>query len=153
AKRHAIVGYRSQYEQIAALFPQWWEDPRLFQREWFWRLAPSEPAASPLLQLPKIRSHDIHLEGGETDDVFLSVIIRTRGTRHGPLREAMLSLSAQTRRDFEVLIVTHDITPEDSVRLDALMEDLAGWLRERTTRLDAQGGKRGRPLNVGLSTV
>ena len=49
---------------------------------------------------------------------FLSIIIRTRGTRPATLREALVSLGAQTCQDFEIIIVVRstDLALVDSVR-------------------------------------
>ena len=43
------------------------------------------------------------------DRVFASVVMRTQGRRPEALREALLSLYAQTYRNFEVLLIGHKL--------------------------------------------
>lgn len=151
AKRLAISGYRTQFEYLVAAKPEWWNDPDLFAREWFWPLPAEGRSGPPLLLLPRIPAGvgvDTRVEPG---DPFLSVIVRTRGTRPDTLAHTLASLGRQTRRDFEVLVVTHDISTEDSTRLDDQLQDVPDWLRPGLRRIDTTGGNRGRPLNVGLA--
>ncbi|MPY92976.1 MAG: glycosyltransferase [Acidimicrobiia bacterium] len=85
---------------------------------------------------------------------FLSVVLRTQGRRPGQLREALLCLSAQTEPDFELLVVVHGpdpLRPEPRAAVEAVLDDLPAGLAGRARLLDAVGGGRGRPLNVGLA--
>lgn len=94
--------------------------------------------------------------GGGEPAPFLSVVLRTQGRRPGQLREALLCLACQDDADLEVLVVLHRPAPggvgEDGARaVRAVLDDLAPALARRTRLLEAVGGRRGRPLNVGVA--
>lgn len=84
------------------------------------------------------------------DRPFLSVVIRTVGRRISTLRESLLSLSAQTCQDFEVVIAGHNLDVERQVAVEGLIEELLADLRGRTRLLKVQGGGRAAPLNAGF---
>ena len=151
SKRQAILGYRTQFERLVEANQVWWNSDDLFGREWFWRMTAETRPAPPLLSLPAIPDGLTIDNAPAPGEPFLSVIVRTRGTRVDTLTQTLASLSKQTRRDFELLLVTHDISPPDSEHLDALLEDLPDWLRQVLRRIDVTGGHRGRPLNAGLT--
>ena len=82
---------------------------------------------------------------------FLSVLVRTQGTRVSTFTETMLSLAAQTLQDFEVLVLAHDVDP---ARLADLHETISWFddeFRDRVRILRVEGGGRARPLNVGFT--
>lgn len=81
---------------------------------------------------------------------FLSVLLRTRGDRLVTLEDALLCLAAQRSRDFEVLILCHDVTDPGYVALVEVMSRLPAWLGERTRAIRVGGGGRARPLRVGV---
>lgn len=84
------------------------------------------------------------------DGPFLSVVMRTQGRRSQELREALLSLAAQTSSDFEVLVVVHRAGPEELVLVERLVADQPPSLRDRIRMLRLDEGGRAAPLNLGL---
>lgn len=84
---------------------------------------------------------------------FLSVILRTQGARRQQLRECLLSLSAQTDRDFEVLVVGHRLTSARRSVVTECIQELPDGVRERVTLLNADTGTRAHPLNVGFKSA
>jgi hypothetical protein len=85
---------------------------------------------------------------GRGDDDALTVIMRTQGARPEALRDALLSLAGQTDDRFELLLVVHD---GDADAVSRVLDDQPGHLRARTRLLDASGGTRSHPLNVGIA--
>lgn len=81
---------------------------------------------------------------------FLTVVMRTQGTRPGLLAEALASLAEQTDRDFEVVLVRHRAEPADASEVDAVVAAAPEWLRARVAVLDLDTGARGAPLNLGF---
>jgi hypothetical protein len=84
---------------------------------------------------------------------FLSVVVRTQGTRPETLRDVLLCLLGQTGQDFELVLVTHRAgdTGRDDVR--RAVEELPTGLRDRTRVLDVMTGGRSRPVNVGFEAA
>jgi glycosyltransferase involved in cell wall biosynthesis len=82
---------------------------------------------------------------------FLSVITRTRGTRIGPLREALLCLAGQSSQDFELLLVIHNATESDSEKVHALVDEFPSSFRERITVLICNRPGRASPLNDAVA--
>lgn len=80
---------------------------------------------------------------------FLSVLMRTRGTRLSTLGEALLSLAAQTCDDFEVLLIVHDPTPGAVKEVEAAVGEFHPEFSSRVRVLVVRGGSRSRPLNEG----
>lgn len=81
---------------------------------------------------------------------FLSVVIRTTGTRIGTLREGLLCLSAQSDQDFEVVIVGHNLSIAAQIEVERLIEQLHTSFRERVRLVLVNGGGRSVPLNTGF---
>ncbi|WP_354700534.1 hypothetical protein DSM112329_00813 [Paraconexibacter sp. AEG42_29] len=110
------------------------------EHEWTWDLpaAPASPPTVALLPRPA---------AGREGGVFLSVLMRTRGDRPEQLRHALASLVEQTSRDFELLLLPHDCSPD---AVAAEVDALPDWLRERTRTVPVAGGKRATPLNAGV---
>src|SRR5262249_2600148 len=131
SKRKALTHYASQLPLLIQTFPEWWKSATLFDKEWFWRLPPTNPKSSPLSLLPgfeqKDKMGDTHVEG-----TFLSVIVRTQGLRRNLLPEALGSLAAQTNRDFELLVVAHDVSEPDLTYVTDQISVLPSWLRDHT---------------------
>jgi LmbE family N-acetylglucosaminyl deacetylase/precorrin-6B methylase 2 len=150
AKRAALAQYASQLPLLIQTFPEWWNDPALFDKEWFWELPPAAPKWPPLLLLPSPPKQEPTSEARGQQEIFLSVIIRTQGIRPQLLPEALGSLAAQTSRDFELLVVAHDVTEAHLTGVRDQLSGLPSWLHARTSLLQAQGGTRSRPLNIGL---
>ena len=82
---------------------------------------------------------------------FLSVIVRTQGTRPDMLREALESLVRQTDAAWEALVVVHSPTQAEVERIQRVIEQrLPEGLGDRLSIHPAVGGGRARPLNVGI---
>jgi len=81
---------------------------------------------------------------------FLTVIIRTMGTRILALREGLLCLNAQTDQDFEVLIVGHRIKDESLKSLRQLIAEEPESNRRKIRLLTCYEGKRAVPINLAL---
>lgn len=81
---------------------------------------------------------------------FLSVVVRTQGTRPGLLIETLTSLAAQTDQDFEVLLMVNARHPAVADEVEALVDAFDGSFAERVrVTLVAEPG-RVAPLNTGL---
>lgn len=81
---------------------------------------------------------------------FLSVLIRTQGTRLHTLVEALTCLAGQTDDDFEVVVIGHRLDTEHKLRVERVLEDNPEWLRAKTRLVRLDNGNRTRPLNVGF---
>lgn len=84
---------------------------------------------------------------------FLSVIVRTQGTRDEMLVEALTCLAAQEDDDFEVLLLVH--TADTSIVADVsnLVEMFDDAFSDRVSVIQADGRGRSRPLNEGLAAA
>jgi LmbE family N-acetylglucosaminyl deacetylase len=81
---------------------------------------------------------------------FLSVIVRTQGTRLAELEDNLLSLAAQGCADFEVLLMGHDLDDTRRQAVRAIVGSFPSSLATRVRLVDVAGGGRARPLNVAL---
>lgn len=82
---------------------------------------------------------------------FLSVLVRTTGSRPEKLRDLLLCLSAQTDEDFELLLLAHGVEGPGLAGLEEQVEQLTEGLRARTRLVPLPpGGGRSRPLNAGV---
>ncbi len=88
--------------------------------------------------------------GGGGAGPTLSVVVRTQGRRRHGLLEALTCLAAQSCDDFEVVIVAHDVAPEELDAVGTTAEQFASSFRSRIRMLPVAGGGRGRPLNAGV---
>jgi LmbE family N-acetylglucosaminyl deacetylase len=147
SKRAALAHYGTQLALLTRTFPDWWRDPRWLEREWVWELPPSKARVSPLLQLPIGLRDPLSGDGRGT---FLSVITRTEGRRPQELAEVLDSLAGQSNRDFELLVVAHNANDPERSQVREQLDRLPAWLKDRSSLLEAEGGTRSRPLNVGL---
>lgn len=84
------------------------------------------------------------------DGPFLSVIMRTQGRRDQELREALLSLAAQSSTNFELLVVAHRVSVEQQVQVERLIEDQPAEFRARIRLFLLDTGGRAAPLNLAL---
>lgn len=82
---------------------------------------------------------------------FLSIIIRTIGSRIEALKEVLLCLTGQRSTDFEVLIIGHNLTEERIISVEEVIEQTPEWIRKKIELIPVNGGNRSRPLNVGFS--
>ncbi len=87
----------------------------------------------------------------EGDDCFLSVVMRTQGTRPQCLEEALLCLAGQTVRSFEVVLAAHRLTTEARATVDDVVAAQPEWLRERIRVLPVDRAGRSAPLNDGFA--
>lgn len=87
------------------------------------------------------------------DDLFLSVLIRTRGRRLHELRETLLCLLAQTSDDFEVLLLLHGAGDVTRSAINDLLAEFPTGLTAHIRVVDVHGGTRARPLNIGFQNA
>lgn len=80
---------------------------------------------------------------------FLSVLVRTVGGR-GTFEETLLSLAAQTSRNFEILVLAHNVSEVQRTEIQETVESFDDDFVSRTRVVPIVGGRRGRPLNVGV---
>jgi len=81
---------------------------------------------------------------------FLSILMRTQGTRPTTLQEALLSLAAQNDQDFEVLLLAHMVHRDELTHLRYLADSFGSGFSARVSIIPVDGGGRSRPLNVGV---
>jgi len=94
-----------------------------------------------------------HVSGTEQQRPFLSVLMRTQGTRLHTLVEALTCLAGQTDDDFEVLVVGHRLDVARQLRVERVLEDSPEWLRAKIRFIRVEDGNRTRPLNVGFEAA
>ncbi len=86
-----------------------------------------------------------------TNQPFLTVIMRTRGDREEPLRDALLCLASQTDQDFDVIIMVHNPLSSDAVDAIATwVVDEVPHLAPRVRTVASFGGTLSRPLNEAI---
>lgn len=114
-------------------------------------------APSPLTQyheqLRELRSFEKRFSSDNPNAPFLSVIIRTQGTRYEMLQEALLSLEKQTDQDFEVILVLHNADAKGRDAVDRLLKTLSKPLLGKLRLEPLDGGTRTAPLNYGVSLM
>jgi hypothetical protein len=93
------------------------------------------------------------LEGEGERRPFLSVITRTQGARIEELRETLLSLTAQSCQDFEVLVMGHKLDGDRQLKVERVIEDLPRSMRSKTRLLRIDYGNRTVPLNAGFAAA
>lgn len=89
-------------------------------------------------------------EAEEPARPFLSVLLRTQGTRLEPFLDALLCLSAQTDHDFEVLVLVHNASQDAFASVSHAVGQQQQSFAERIRVVEVQGGSRGTPLNEGI---
>lgn len=87
----------------------------------------------------------------ETREPFATVLLRTQGKRPDTLHDALLSLAAQTYEDFEVLLLCHNIADDARRGVEGLVAAMPPEFATRVRIVPVTGGRRGRPLNVGVT--
>lgn len=88
-------------------------------------------------------------ESCEENQPFLSVVIRTQGRRPTELAETLLSLTAQSFENFEVLIMMHKTNPQQQETIKKLVNELPCFIKEKITLHNVDHGNRATPLNEG----
>lgn len=150
AKRDALRCYASQLKALTNEFGAIVDDPRFLQTEIWWELGTSARPRSPVDVLTTRTTPS----GAEAvDGPFLTVLVRTQGLREDQLEETLSSLAAQTEHDFEVLVLAHDVDPDDLPALEKAVGAHPLAVAVDTTLLTVSGGGRGRPLNVGAAAA
>lgn len=142
-KRIAIAHYTSQCEQLQKNFELWLPD-EVAPVEWIWRAGRAqtrEPHLAVLNQTSSSRA---------PENVRFTVAMRTMGNRYHEMSEALASLSTQTYRNFELVVVAHDLASPARDELKALVATLPDWLSDSTEIITAHGSGRGTPLNSAL---
>lgn len=86
-----------------------------------------------------------------TQDPFLTIITRTQGNRPEMLREALLSLAAQSDEDFELILVGHKVSAEQDARLRQIIDQQPPSLQSRIRYLTLDHGNRTTPINFGFA--
>ncbi|SFJ55401.1 Glycosyl transferase family 2 [Phyllobacterium sp. CL33Tsu] len=84
---------------------------------------------------------------------FLTIVTRTQGKRIASLVELLTCLAGQTCTDFEVLIVGHNLSVDDQIAVEIIIEDLPTWLKDRVRLIRVEEGNRTRPLNAGFAAA
>lgn len=83
--------------------------------------------------------------------VFLSVVIRTQAKRWEQIKDSLLCLAAQTDRDFEVLMMLHNVTPDRAQELQCLVDSYPDEFAARVRLIPVNGGGRVRPLSESIN--
>lgn len=81
---------------------------------------------------------------------FLSIVTRTQGRRLRCLEDVLTSLSAQSDRDFELLVMCHRTTPEEQEAVESVVASAPAWLQEAVRVLPVERQGRSAPLNDGF---
>ena len=119
-------------------------EPNGLVNQFVWALtaAPAQPTP-----------HYVDPASTETDDFFLTVVMRTQGRRIQELREALVCLSAQSCQDFEVLVVAHKTNAEEQKAVEIVIDDQPPALRERIRLVLLDRGRRSAPINAGIDNA
>lgn len=118
---------------IASLAEQFSQKDELFEREY----------------LPLVRKGNSLLNVSPRP--FLSVITRTQGKREEMLMETLLSLSAQSDMDFEVILVGHKLDENQTELVEKIISQQTHELRSRIRFIKLDKGNRTAPLNFGFA--
>lgn len=91
-------------------------------------------------------------EASDTEKApFLSVILRTQGTREQGLREALLSLRSQSNQNFEVILIAHKASEEGKNLVKSLVEQQPEDFARKINYIELEIGTRTTPINVGCA--
>lgn len=83
-------------------------------------------------------------------EIFASIIIRTQGRRIEELGEVLLCLAGQSNRDFEVIVIAHDVSVATQIEIERTIEGTPSWLRASTRLVRVDYGTRATLLNHGF---
>lgn len=81
---------------------------------------------------------------------FLTIVTRTVGDRPQELNEVLLCLTGQECTDFEVLVVGHNLTLENQLKVESVINSTPEWIRSKIRLIRVNGGNRSTPLNAGF---
>ena len=85
-----------------------------------------------------------------SDELFLTVIIRTQGKRLDTLKDALDSLVKQTNQKFKVILICHKVSNEKEKEIKNLCDLLPINFKARLNIVSLDEGNRTTPLNKGL---
>jgi hypothetical protein len=88
-----------------------------------------------------------------TTQKFLSVIMRTEGSREENLRESLTCLAAQTCDDFTVKLMVHSPNGDRVASVQSVVDEFDDRFAARCFVKQVVGGQRARPLNEALALV
>ncbi|MEC0127770.1 methyltransferase domain-containing protein [Paenibacillus pabuli] len=97
-----------------------------------------------------IATHPSQVPVIQQERPFLSIVTRTVGDRPEELKEVLLCLTGQECTDFEVLVVGHNLTLENQLLVEGVINDTPEWIRSKIRLLRVNGGNRSAPLNTGF---
>jgi len=81
---------------------------------------------------------------------FLTVVLRTQGTRGALIPDALLCLAGQTEQDFNIIVAAHDVDPADLLPLQTTLEMYQPLFAHTIQLHRHEGGLRGAPLNSAV---
>lgn len=84
---------------------------------------------------------------------FLTVVLRTQGTRSLGLREALLSLRAQTNNNFEVIVVAHKASVDGKNTIKSIISSQPKSFQDRIRYIELDEGTRTSPINLGCANA
>lgn len=105
------------------------------------------PAGTPLGDLFRLVPEQ--WEAGEASSVFLSVAVRTQGTR-STLTDTLTCLAAQTCADLEVLLFVDTVSDEHEALVRMQLEPFDETFRARVRVERLRAGNRVAPLNLAI---
>jgi glycosyltransferase involved in cell wall biosynthesis len=85
-----------------------------------------------------------------TERPFISIVVRTQGTRPHTFTETLLSLNGQSNTDFEVLVMGHKLSEEARVETNQIIAEFPEWFRNKLRVIEINEGGRTLPLNEGF---
>ena len=97
-----------------------------------------------------LNGSDIAVDG---EVPFLSVVMRTQGKRICALKEALLCLYAQTCRDFEVLLMAHNVDDAKTKEIEDLISSFPHDFLNKIRLIPVTGGTRTTPLIEGFKAA
>ncbi|MFE4712009.1 methyltransferase domain-containing protein [Paenibacillus sp. NPDC056722] len=100
-----------------------------------------------------IASHPSQAPVKQQDRPFLSIVTRTVGDRPEELKEVLLCLTGQECTDFEVLVVGHNLTVENQLLVESIINANPEWIRSKIRLIRVNGGNRSTPLNFGFENA
>ncbi len=88
------------------------------------------------------------------DAPFLTVVIRTDGTHPERLRELLLSLSAQSSDDFEVVVVGKKLNLRKALKkVERVIDDNVAWFRDKIRLIRVEKTNGATSANAGVANA
>jgi hypothetical protein len=124
--------------------------------EWSPRTHPAELPGSLLGVMAK--KFALRLTASKSSDAepggpFLSIVTRTQGRRLHCLEDLLTCLAGQEDRDFEMLLMCHRTTAEETAAVREVVASAPGWLRDKVRVLEVERPGRASPLNDGFAAA